>query len=75
MLTRVITERDYTITYSGGRLADVTFRGARYATECVQVRAYDFAKGCFTESEPSDDAIRKAVAEHIADAGGIEVYR
>ena len=69
---RVIFTPDYTITYEGGRLADVKI-GNR-TIETVQVRDYEWETGTFGQ-EPDDRSIRSDVAEFIAEAGGIEVYQ
>jgi len=62
----------YSIKYEGGRLADV-YIGSK-PVECVQVRAYDFAKGEFGP-EPTENEIREQVADFLNESGGIELYR
>ena len=64
MSDRIITtDQGYTISYAGGRLADVIIGGV--AVECVQVRRYDFATGEFGP-EPSDEEIRESVSEFLS---------
>jgi hypothetical protein len=57
------TEQGYDIDYSGGRLADVLVNGS--AVECVEVRAYDWASGEFTEPFPSADVVAERVEEFL----------
>lgn len=63
MSAYVIPCDGYAIEYNGGRLADVLVNGS--AVECVQVRAYDFATGEFTEPLPSADVVAERVRGFI----------
>jgi hypothetical protein len=56
----------YTIDYSGGRLADVLVNGS--AVECVEVRAYDWGSGAFTEPFPAPDVVAERVEAFMAGA-------
>jgi hypothetical protein len=65
------TDEGYSISYSGGRLADVIIDGI--AVECVQVRDYNFATGKFGRM-PSDAQIRARVRKFL-NPSDMENYR
>jgi hypothetical protein len=63
-----VSINQWSLTWSGGRLADVRHAESDTALDCVQVGAYDWQHGQLVD-QVSEDTLLSTLSEWIAESG------